>query len=73
MRRPLRPGRLLLRAGADLGEAVESPHLRARGLVRRHPRSSIYEAAYPVLVDGLTSFLAEPLRDDAEGADTPGG
>jgi crotonobetainyl-CoA:carnitine CoA-transferase CaiB-like acyl-CoA transferase len=58
---------------ADLAQAVESPHLQARGLVRRHPASRIYEAAYPVLVDGLRPSWREPLHDDAQDAGAPGG
>jgi crotonobetainyl-CoA:carnitine CoA-transferase CaiB-like acyl-CoA transferase len=49
---------------ADLGQAVESAQLRARGLVRRHPQTRIYEASYPVLVDGIRPSWRAPLRDD---------
>ena len=59
-------------AGADccltpvlnLGQAVESPHFRARGLVRRHPQTAVYEAAFPVCIDGERPSLRQPLRHD---------
>jgi crotonobetainyl-CoA:carnitine CoA-transferase CaiB-like acyl-CoA transferase len=47
----------------DLGEAVESDALAARGLVRRHPATAIYEAAYPVCIDGARPSLRTPLRE----------
>jgi alpha-methylacyl-CoA racemase len=46
-----------LSAVLDLQQAVESDYMRTRGLVRRHPDTNIYEAAFPVCVDGR---LAEP-------------
>lgn len=48
----------------DLKQAVESDALKARGLVRRHPATAIYEAAYPVCVDGARPALRTPLRED---------
>lgn len=48
----------------DLQEAVDSDHVRARQLVRRHPDMDIYEAAYPVCVDGLRPSLRKPLQED---------
>jgi alpha-methylacyl-CoA racemase len=37
----------------DLQEAVDSDHVRARGLVRPSPHLPIHEAAYPAIIDGL--------------------
>ncbi len=48
----------------DLGEAVESERMRARGLVRRHPQTEIYEAAYPVCIDGQRPSLRRPLEEE---------
>ena len=45
----------------DLQQAVESDYVRARRLVRRHPDMNIYEAAYPVCVDGLRPTMRKPL------------
>jgi crotonobetainyl-CoA:carnitine CoA-transferase CaiB-like acyl-CoA transferase len=53
----------------DLQQAVDSDHMRARGLVRRHPVMNIYEAAYPVCVDGQRPGLREVL---VEGDPAPG-
>jgi crotonobetainyl-CoA:carnitine CoA-transferase CaiB-like acyl-CoA transferase len=51
----------------ELGEAVESPHHKARGLVRRNAAGT-YEALFPVLVDGepptgRTSLAEESLQE----------
>jgi len=55
----------------DLRQAVESDDMRARGLVRRHPGMNIYEAAYPVCVDGERPALRTPIVEDgaAPGSD----
>jgi alpha-methylacyl-CoA racemase len=47
----------------DLEAAVHSTHFRERGLVRRHPSMSIYEAAFPVRIDGQPPALREPLEE----------
>ena len=51
----------------DLQQAVDSDYMRARGLVRRHPGMNLYEAAYPVCVDGQRPALREPLREEGPG------
>ena len=45
----------------DLQQAVDSEYISTRGLVRRHPDMNIYEAAYPVYVDGRRPSLRTPL------------
>lgn len=45
----------------DLREAVDSAHVRERRLVREHPTMGIYEAAYPVCVDGQRPDFRAPL------------
>ena len=52
----------------NLKEAVESDHMRARGLVRRHPESQIYEAAYPVCIDGERPDLRRPFSEPSTSA-----
>ncbi len=47
----------------DLREAVDSRHVRERRLVRHHPGMGIYEAAYPVCVDGMRPGLRTPVRE----------
>ena len=47
----------------DLREAVSSAHVRERQLVRQHPAMGIYEAAYPVWVDGQRPDLRAPLAE----------
>jgi alpha-methylacyl-CoA racemase len=48
----------------DLDEAMRSDYMRQRGLVRRHPSMPIWEAAYPVCVDGLRPALRSPLIEE---------
>ena len=48
----------------DLKQAVDSEHLRARGLVRHHPEMKIYEAAFPVRIDGRAPALRRALVED---------
>ena len=45
----------------DLKEAVESDYVQARDLVRRNPEMGIYEAAFPVIVEGKRPDLRRPL------------
>ncbi len=45
----------------DLQEAVNSEYLSTRGLVRHHPDMHIYEAAYPVYINGMPPSLRTPL------------
>ena len=45
----------------DLQQAVDSDYMRERGLVRRHPAMNLFEAAYPVCVDGQRPALRRPL------------
>ena len=47
----------------DLREAVDSAYVRSRRLVRLNPDMAIYEAAFPVCVDGLRPDLRLSLRD----------
>lgn len=47
----------------DLQEAVDSDYIRARELVRRHPQTGLYEAAFPVVIDGERPDLRRPLVD----------
>jgi alpha-methylacyl-CoA racemase len=56
-----------------LGEAVRSEHFVQRGLVRRHPSMGIFEAGYPVLVDGEAPELRMPLQDDPASASISAG
>ena len=53
----------------DLDQATQSDYMQERGLVRRHPTMRIWEAGYPVCVDGLRPELRSPLIK--EGADSP--
>lgn len=48
----------------DLKQAVDSEHLRARSLVRHHPEMKIYEAAFPVRIDGRAPALRRALVED---------
>ncbi|MGZ5248588.1 MAG: CaiB/BaiF CoA transferase family protein [Caldimonas sp.] len=48
----------------DLRQAVDSEYMRSRGLVRRHPAMAIFEAAYPVRVDGARPAFRTPLREE---------
>ena len=58
-----------LAAVLDLQQAVESDYIRSRGLVRRHPDTNIYEAAFPVCVDGILPGPRPPLVEaPADGA-----
>jgi len=54
----------------DLKQAVLSDRVRERGLVRRHPRMPIYEAAFPVLVNGMRP-QPRVLLDEGGPASTP--
>jgi crotonobetainyl-CoA:carnitine CoA-transferase CaiB-like acyl-CoA transferase len=45
----------------DLGEALQTDHVRARGLVERAPDGSL-QALFPALVDGETPSPRSPLR-----------
>jgi len=45
----------------DLKEAAESEYVRVRNLVRRNSEMGIYEAAFPVVVDGERPYLRQPL------------
>jgi alpha-methylacyl-CoA racemase len=45
----------------DLKQAAESEYVRARDLVRRNSEMGIYEAAFPVVVDGEIPDLRRPL------------
>lgn len=47
------PADCCLAAVLNLQEAVDSDHVRARGLVRRSQTLPIHEAAYPAIIDGL--------------------
>lgn len=47
----------------DLREAVDSAHVRERQLVRQNPTMGIYEAAYPIYVDGQRPELRTPLAE----------
>lgn len=47
----------------DLREAVDSAYVRSRQLVRHHPAMAIYEAAFPVCVDGMRPDLRRPFRE----------
>jgi len=49
----------------DLGEAVASPHHRARGLVRRAPDGTL-QALFPALVDGVPPAHRPALRPARE-------
>jgi alpha-methylacyl-CoA racemase len=51
----------------DLGEALNSPHHRSRGLVRQSEAGSL-QALFPALVDGVAPALREPLRTEADGS-----
>ncbi len=51
-----------------LGEAIESDHTRARGLVRRAP-SGQFQALFPARVDGEVPASRAPMRDTAGGFD----
>ena len=59
----------------DLGEAVESPHHRGRGLVRPAPDGAL-QALFPARVNGVPPASRTPLRpagvhvEDQEGAGT---
>lgn len=45
----------------DLDQATQSDYMRHRGLVRRHPTMRIWEAGYPVFVNGLQPEFRKPL------------
>ena len=45
----------------ELKEAVESDYMRLRNLVRRNPQMGIYEASFPVVIDGQRPELRLPL------------
>ena len=47
----------------DLQAAVQSAHFTERGLVRRHSSMPIYEAAFPVRVDGRNPAQRKPLEE----------
>lgn len=46
----------------NLGEAIASPHHRARGLVRRSPEGAL-QALFPALIDGIPPALRPKLRE----------
>jgi alpha-methylacyl-CoA racemase len=50
-----------LTAVLDLQQAVDSEYMRSRGLVRRHTDMNIFEAAFPVYVDGRRPGPRSPL------------
>ncbi|MBV9117313.1 MAG: CoA transferase [Acetobacteraceae bacterium] len=54
----------------DLGEAVASPHHRARGLVSRAPGGAL-QALFPALVDGVSPPHRPALRQVHEEAGGP--
>jgi len=58
-----RPADCCLTPVLDLEVAVQSPHHKARGLVRRIA-GGIYEASFPVLVDGVTPAARAPIKDE---------
>jgi alpha-methylacyl-CoA racemase len=55
----------------DLGEAIDAPHVRHRGLVRRDARGDV-QALFPAVVGGSTPCIRERLRpistDEARAA-----
>jgi alpha-methylacyl-CoA racemase len=53
----------------DLHEATQSPYMQGRGLVRCHPTMPIWEACYPVCIDGLRPEFRKAL---VEERDSPG-
>ena len=53
----------------NLAEAVDSDFMRDRGLVRPHPAMRIFEAAYPVLIDGQRPALRTPLVEELEASE----
>ena len=50
----------------DLDQATQSDHMRRPGLVRRHPTIRIWEADYPVRVDGLRPEFRRPLVEEGD-------
>jgi crotonobetainyl-CoA:carnitine CoA-transferase CaiB-like acyl-CoA transferase len=53
----------------DLADAVQSPHVLARGLVRRGA-SGLLEALFPAIVDGERPSSRPALREDAPAGST---
>jgi crotonobetainyl-CoA:carnitine CoA-transferase CaiB-like acyl-CoA transferase len=51
----------------DLGEAIASPHHRARGLVRAAPDGAL-QALFPAHIDGLPPASRPPLRPARDAA-----